>query len=296
MNRLFEPVALAPSSIFWDYDIRTEHNFRGYYHFHQCCEFVLVHEGKGTVVVNQHTFDIKRGRFFLFPPYQLHQIYAEVSPERPYVRSIFYADPLLAEKLLRSFPSRLARFEALWQSSNRAHVFDLNNRTGMMESIFEQYDEAKQRGKGDDLEELTMLLLQIIHTLPESVPTAGEKPGLQPQDRRALRYSETLMRWIEEHYHEEVSLERLAEETHLSPNYISRIFRQETGSSITDYLTARRMKQACRLLETTTLSVEQIARNIGVANSSYFIQLFKRVVGTTPLKYRSSKIRKFGND
>jgi AraC-like DNA-binding protein len=106
--------------------------------------------------------------------------------------------------------------------------------------------------------------------------------------RRPRRYSEAAMRWVEEHYAEEFRLERLADELHLSRYYLSRLFRQETGSAITDYVTARRMKQACMLLETTELSVDQIGFRVGIPNVSYFIQLFKRVVGTTPLKYRRS--------
>jgi len=67
---------------------------------------------------------------------------------------------------------------------------------------------------------------------------------------------------------------------------VSRIFRQETGSSITDYVKARRIKQACRLLETTELPVERIGILSGFESPSYFIQLFKRMIGMTPLKYR----------
>ncbi|MBD0381493.1 AraC family transcriptional regulator [Paenibacillus sedimenti] len=290
MNRLFEPVYFDQNFLFWDYGIRIENNFKGYYHWHQCCEFLLVHQGQGTVVVNQHTFEIKRGMFFFFQPYQLHQVYADVSPEHPYVRSIFYADPLLIENQLRSFPSRHSRFEALWRSPNRANAYDLGHDVERMEWIFEQYEHAKRRGMREDIEELTLLFLQMINILPES-DSNGSRKEIELKAKRALRYSETVMRWIEEHYHEEVSLEQLAEEIHLSPNYISRLFRQETGSNITDYLTARRIKQACRLLETTHLPVEQVGNEAGFGNVSYFIQLFKKVVGTTPLKYRHSKIQ-----
>jgi len=68
---------------------------------------------------------------------------------------------------------------------------------------------------------------------------------------------------------------------------VSRIFRQETGSSITDYLTARRIKQACRLLQTTSLPVDRVGIEVGLPNMSYFIQLFKKVTGVTPLKFRN---------
>jgi AraC-like DNA-binding protein len=281
MDRLFEQVHFGQLTLFWDYGIRIENDFKGYYHWHQCCEFMLVHQGKGVVVVNRQTFEIKRGMFFFFQPYQLHQVYADVSTEHPYVRSIFYADPLLIEKQLRSFPSRHARFETMWRGSNRENAVDLGRGVERMEGIFEQYERAVRSGLGEDMEELTLLFLQMVNALPEPGTYAG---------RKAHRYSESVMQWIEEHYQEEVSLEQLAEQIHLSPHYVSRLFRQETGSSITDYLTARRIRHACRLLETTDLPVERVGNEAGFGNVSYFIQLFKKVVGVTPLKYRHSKM------
>jgi AraC-like DNA-binding protein len=292
MKKLFEPVYIEQGSLFWDHRIRIEDHFRGYYHWHQICEFVLVHEGQGTVVVNQQAFEIRKGMFFFFQPFQLHQVYAEVSPEHPYVRSIFYADPLLIERLLRGFPNRHSRFQALWQSSNRAHAWDLGESAKVMEGVFDQYDEARRSGKGENLEELSLLFLQMLSRLPEhGYGGVSEKEKQEHTNVRRLRYSEIVMRWIEEHYHERVNMDRLAKELHLSNNYISRVFREETGGSITDYVTARRMKQACRLLETTDYGVERIAREVGFENDSYFIQLFKREVGSTPLKYRNARLQ-----
>ncbi|WP_248924267.1 AraC family transcriptional regulator [Paenibacillus hamazuiensis] len=291
MNRLFEPVYFDQASIHWDYRIRIDHGFKGYYHWHQACEFMLVHEGQGTVVVNQMTFHIRRGMFFFFPPFRLHQVYADVSPDRPYERSIFYADPLLIENQLKLFPSRYSRFEDLRQNPTLSLGFDLGDKVQGMEWIFEQYDQALKKGRGEDPEEIALLFLQMLNTLPLSEVT-GDRRKPELGKRGTGRYSEAIMRWIEEHFHEEVSLERLAEELHLSPNYISRVFRQETGSGVTDYLTARRIKQACRLLETTDNPVEQVGLEAGFANYSYFIQLFKRVVGTTPLKYRYSRVHR----
>lgn len=291
MKKLFEPVYMDHGSLFWDPRVRIQDHFKGYYHWHQVCEFMLVHEGKGTVVLNQQAFDIRRGMFFFFQPYQLHQVYAEVSPDCPYVRSIFYADPLLMERQLRGFPNRLARFQGLRQSTNRAHAWDLGDRTEAMEDVFDQYDEAFRLGRGEQLEELTVLFLQLLCRLPEPGGLGGAE-GHQHPERSKPRYSETIMRWIEDHFRERISMDRLAQELHLSNNHISRVFRRETGGSITDYLTARRIKEACRLLETTDYGVERIGCEVGFDNSSYFIQLFKREVGTTPLKYRTPRLRR----
>ncbi|ETT55872.1 AraC family transcriptional regulator [Paenibacillus sp. FSL H7-689] len=88
------------------------------------------------------------------------------------------------------------------------------------------------------------------------------------------------MRWIEEHFEYEVRLGKMAADVHLSKSYASRIFHQETGSSITDYVTARRLKQDYLCLDITTFSVEEIGRRArflnGCISSSYFPNLPKR--------------------
>lgn len=88
------------------------------------------------------------------------------------------------------------------------------------------------------------------------------------------------MWWIEKHLDYEIRLGKMTADVHLSKSYASRIFHQETGSSITDYVTARRLKQDYLLLQTTTLWVEEIGRRAGFPNgcisSSYFPNLPKR--------------------
>lgn len=107
MKQLFEPVIFTDhKSLIWDYQLYTDDYYKGYYHWHQCCEIMYIHSGQGNVVVNQQMYDIRSGMLFFFQPYQLHRIYSEVSAECPFVRSIFYVDPHTAENLLKDFPKR----------------------------------------------------------------------------------------------------------------------------------------------------------------------------------------------
>ncbi|MGN7760272.1 helix-turn-helix domain-containing protein [Paenibacillus sp. 22594] len=284
MKQLFEPVIFADhKSLIWDYQIYTDDYYKGYYHWHQCCEVMFVHSGQGNVVVNQQMYDIRSGMLFFFQPYQLHRIYSEVSPECPFMRTIFYIDPHTAENLLQGFAKRKAIFSALWQGKNSYCGFDLGGSAEAVEWNYKNYNLCRNSAMEEDPEDITMMLLQLLSCLG-----TGENSLIQPEERRNLRYSEQIMNWIEEHYQEEVNLAQLAAETHLSKSYVSRVFHQETGGRLVDYLTARRIKQACRLLATTDMPVEQIGITVGFPNASYFNQLFKRVLGTTPLKYRKS--------
>ncbi|WP_169834392.1 AraC family transcriptional regulator [Paenibacillus donghaensis] len=283
MKQLFEPVIFeGPHTLVFNPKLYTDDHYKGYYHWHQCCEIMLIHAGTGNVVVNQQMYDIRRGMLFFFQPYQLHRIYSEVSPDRPFKRSIFYIDPHVAEKLLTGFARSKTMFSSLWQGKDTLGAFDLQDQAAVMEWVLDTYQQSS-RSPEEDTESITLLLLQLLSCIGD-----GHRNLLQRSELRPLRYSETIMHWIEDHYHEEVKLDQLAEETHLSKSYVSRIFHQETGSRLVDYLTARRIKQACRLLSTTDLSVEQIGIAVGFPNASYFNQLFKKVLGTTPLKYRKS--------
>ncbi|MDT9720842.1 AraC family transcriptional regulator [Paenibacillus sp. ClWae2A] len=92
------------------------------------------------------------------------------------------------------------------------------------------------------------------------------------------------MQWIEERFKYEIRLDQMTADVHLSKSYAYRIFHQETGSSITEYVKARRLKQEYLLLETTSLWVEEEGKTRWFPNGPYFIQLFRKSAGSTPLQ------------
>lgn len=283
MNYLFEPVVFHGKPLLHGPTARTVDFFAGFYHWHQCCEMLLVHEGRGNVIVNRKTYEMRPGRLFFFQPYQLHKVFASVSEETPYVRTLLFFNPYFFDKALQPFPSRHAQFERLWRGGQTEAVIDLQKELGYLEHMIDRYNNRSHTGNAAaEEEDLTMLLLHYL----EAISFQGRSEEVA--DFRPFTYSEQAMQWIEEHFAEDIRLEHIAEALHLSKFYLSRLFRRETGGSLSDYLIARRVKQACRLLYTTSRSVEQISAEVGYPNVSYFIRIFKQAMGTTPLQYRSS--------
>ena len=84
----------------------------------------------------------------------------------------------------------------------------------------------------------------------------------------------------------DLSRESLAKEFFLNPNYLSRLFKKETGISLQDYILQERLKKAKFLLETTALSISEVHEQCGFYHSSYFSKVFKREMGMTPQEYR----------
>ena len=92
--------------------------------------------------------------------------------------------------------------------------------------------------------------------------------------------------YIWEHVSEDISLITLSELVYMNPAYLSRYFRQETGSSITEFLLEVRVEQAKQLLADPHNKVQDIAGRLGIESASYFIRIFKKKMGVTPQEYR----------
>lgn len=85
-----------------------------------------------------------------------------------------------------------------------------------------------------------------------------------------------------------LNVSMIADELGMSPVYISRLYRQQTTSTIMDFIMQTRMNEVCRLLEATELSVADIAENTGFTSTSYLHRIFKRQFNVTPIEYRRS--------
>lgn len=96
------------------------------------------------------------------------------------------------------------------------------------------------------------------------------------------------VRYMEEHYPEPLALTDVAGHVGLSAEYLSRLFKEETGVKFVVYLNNLRLKHALRLLETTSLKVYEVAEQVGYSNLSYFSTVFKKNFGQNPFDYKNS--------
>ena len=95
-----------------------------------------------------------------------------------------------------------------------------------------------------------------------------------------------IIRYLQEHLSQEISLNVLAGEFHLSAQYISQLFKNEIGVNFLAYLTNIRMEHAKKLLLSTPLSVAEISEQSGYGDYRVFTKAFKKSEGVTPSAYR----------
>jgi len=251
------------------------------FHSHPGMEFIYVHEGEGSAIIDQNIYPFKPGSLMYFQPFQLHRVKAEIPEQGFYIRSKLLLEPSVIESYVGQFTILQHFFLYLRQSSLNCQVIQVAD-PSQFDTLFQLY------GPHDNplihTESFALFFMLFLNTVQDqwTVKNQAEREG----KLRHICYAEHVMQWIESHYHEEFTLAALVNELHLSSFHISHLFRKATGSTITEYLIYRRLREACLLLRTTSWSLQEICDRIGINNISYFCQLFKKSLGTTPAQYR----------
>lgn len=93
--------------------------------------------------------------------------------------------------------------------------------------------------------------------------------------------------YIYSHIKERITVAVLAEYTGLSESYLSRVFKQNLGISISDYIREKKIEKATHLLRYSDKSIIDIANYLSFSSQSHFIQTFENFTGMTPKKYRN---------
>jgi len=73
----------------------------------------------------------------------------------------------------------------------------------------------------------------------------------------------------------------------MNPSYLSYFFKEQTGENFIDYLNKVRIEKAKELLKDSSMSLSEIASQVGYSNAGYFNRIFKKIVGITPGQYRN---------
>ena len=106
---------------------------------------------------------------------------------------------------------------------------------------------------------------------------------------------QTCLDYIDFHYSEDLSLDLMAKLCSVSNTYLSSLFKKEVNMTLTDYINSTRIRQSLILLNTTTMSIQEISMKCGFSDSNYFTRTFKKFQGQSPKGYRET-IRRSGKE
>lgn len=131
-------------------------------------------------------------------------------------------------------------------------------------------------------------MLCLLYREQQAAPKPGRGYVFQSTNKEYI--INEIIRYMEEHYREKISLEQIAENMYLSTFYISKLFKSETGDTPINYLIQLRLEKAKEILDThPEQSIQQISVSVGYDDAYHFSKLFKKHYGISPLYYRTSK-------
>lgn len=133
----------------------------------------------------------------------------------------------------------------------------------------------------DDTDLLTAQQIVSILTLL-CAKTDPREAGASPLSGKL----KSVQQYLDAHFAQQISLDRLAEEFYISKYYLAREFKKTFGTTIIQYLLTKKITNAKELLRYSTSSIEDIARLCGIDDASYFNKVFKKMEGCTASEYR----------
>ncbi len=274
----------------WDFPINVFHTrFEEHHHlplhWHEHFEVILIEQGEATLTIGNRKFLARAGELYVVNSGELHGI---GDPSTPF---IFYAivfhpsliglqeDHLEAMGLTTSYTEGDKAFVNVPDPSS-GHDRQIRQ---AVDTIIHEFH-AKLPGYQQAVQASVRLLFTWLYRW-YTEPYASDN-RLSDTNLKARRFK-ALLRHVEEHYAEPISLDKAAGIVHLSTYHFCKTFKKLTGLTFVQYVNHYRIQEAERLLLNTSLSITEVADRIGCGSINAFSKLFKQIRGCSPKQLRA---------
>ncbi len=241
-------------------------------HAHSFHELYFLLSGKRRYFVGHKIFDVSPGDLVVIPQAVLHRT-TSVN-KQGYERYVVYFQERYVQDLIQSVGKE--NFTAFLESG--CSSFSEENVPVLKQKLEQLANEAKKQDALTPTMEKNLLEQIVLYALRHGTKKALEQKEGADKIQIAARY-------ISEHYDEEITLADAAAMAFMEETYFSKKFKQLTGFGFKEYLITTRVKAAENLLQTTDMSVGEIAEACGFSSSNYFGSVFKRLLGVSPANY-----------
>ena len=242
-------------------------------HWHDELEIIYVKTGRLFISIQEERFEGKQGDLFFVNSKELH---------------FMESDDLTVEYYTILFPLEFISFQSDDVIEKKKYVLparigNLEVEQKIEECIRELIETNDRREYGFQLR-TRILLLEIMEQILLSRSFTIASNG------NDVAFQREMISYIQEHFAENISLQMLADEFHLSKKYISEYFKDHFSIGFMQYVGHLRMTKAKRLLLDTDMPITEIALACGFNSVNLFIRKFKELYQVTPLQYRKRDV------
>lgn len=231
-------------------------------HYHPSYELFIVIKGMTTILVDNKLISVNEKEIVLLKPDVVHKNVGENLHDR-------YSIHFTNEYLLSHFSDNLAK--------SLAEPFD-NNKIAVTDSAFAIIlDLIKRIEKNPEY--------ACIHSA-EIIAILTDKGNIKTADTNTpLKTTDNILEYIRENYSNITGLDDIANNVHISKQYLCQVFKKETGVTVSDYLNSIRINNACEILRRGRHNITKTAILCGYNSTPYFCRVFKNIMHMTPKEY-----------
>lgn len=245
------------------------------YHSHDFLEMFFIQSGTGHYLVEGELVAIEEGDLLIINPGVRHQ--SRTAPETKLPATEFCV--AFSDVHFRGIPENTMPLPGgtfLMHTTGEVH----RKLVRLCASIQEENAICRQ---GQYFMMKSYLMQMILLVIREQFEPMERQKGYSFESVNKKYIVEQILNFFEEHYSDRISLEQIAENMYLSPFYISKIFKSETGDTPIRHLIDIRLEKAMELFkEGGTGSIQEVAASVGYDDAYHFSKLFKKRYGISP--------------
>lgn len=240
-------------------------------HCHNHFEVYYLLDGERKYFIENSIYSVKPGDVVLIPAEALHKT-TELSKGGHERILINVAEDWVTEDVRGCFSCHCLHIPP----AQRPEIEGIFRR---IEQEYQHHDSFSGKLQRQALYELLVFLIRLKESRPSAAISNREDTVIE----KAAQY-------ICEHYQEPLTLQTVAQEVSMSREYFSQRFKKMTGFGFCEYLNEIRIANAVKLLNTTQMTITEVAYSCGFNDSNYFATVFKKSKGMNPKKYQGSRL------
>lgn len=253
------------------------------WHWHEELEVAVVTEGEAVVAVDAERCRAKAGEGFFINSGVLHGCW-NVDTSSCYFHSVVFHPRLVGGNMDSIFWSNYLR-PVMENTSLKSIILkpEISWHKDILNSVEAAWQSCRQEAPGYEFA-VRNAISQVIFQIASHAGSAAKQASLKAlRDETRIKQ---MLRYIHEHYPEEINLEAIAESAVVSESESLRCFRNTIGTTPIQYLKAYRLQRAAELLKNTEEKIVDIGVQCGFQDMSYFAKAFRTVYRCSPSEYR----------